>query len=106
MAFELYTKVRKSIRLFLLRQTPACNELVPLMSQSLERSLTLRERVTLKLHLFVCIWCVWYLDQIRRMRSILRTSTDDEPAADLVEAELSDEARARIKRALADLKRS
>jgi hypothetical protein len=106
MALELYTKVRTSIRLFLLRRTPACKDLMPLMSQSLEQPLTFRQGLILKLHLLVCIWCVWYLDQIRRMRSILQTSSKDEPEAVTGEAELSDEARERIKRALADLKGS
>jgi hypothetical protein len=106
MALELYKKVRTAIRFFLLRRTPTCKDLVPLMSQSLERPLTLRERMILKLHLLVCIWCVWYLDQIRRMRSILQSSPEDEPATVSGEAELSDEARERLKRALAGLRGS
>jgi hypothetical protein len=71
------------------------------MSQSLERSLTLRERMILKTHLLVCIWCVWYLDQIRRMSSILQTAPEDETTVTGV-AELSDQARERLKQALAD----
>jgi hypothetical protein len=72
-----------------------------MMSESLERRLTLRERVVLKLHLLVCAWCVWYLRQLRFMRDAIRSQadrvSDDKSSAALP---LSVEARTRIKRAL------
>lgn len=42
-----------------------------LMSQSLERELTVRERFALRLHLIVCPWCARYLRQIKLFGQVL-----------------------------------
>ena len=46
--------------------------MVPLMSESMERRLRLRESVELKLHLLVCAWCARYLKQLTFLRRLLR----------------------------------
>jgi hypothetical protein len=74
--------------------------MAPVMSESLERRLTLRERVILKLHLWVCIWCVWYLEHLRMMRKTLREGPSDISDNKSSEGSLTAEARERIKRAL------
>ena len=93
-----YEKARHAVRYFLLRRLPTCKAIAPLISQSLERPLTLRERVVLEVHLYVCVWCVWYLKQLNALRAacLVRGKEDDTPAA----VELSDDARERIRRAL------
>lgn len=104
MATGLYDKAIHAVRYFLLRRLPTCKQMAPVMSESLERPLTLRERVQLKLHLWVCVWCVWYLENLRTMRSALRArAAREEEAADDVDSavKLSEEARERIRRALA-----
>ena len=98
MTLNPYKKATHALRWFLLHRLPTCKEVVGLMSQSMERPLTLRERVLLKLHLWVCVWCVWYLEQLRLMREALRAraaTTGGHPGASL-----STEARERIKSAL------
>jgi hypothetical protein len=74
--------------------------MVAVMSESMERPLSLRERVFLKLHLWVCAWCVWYLEQLHIMRDAVRLraneTTDDDPSS----ISLSAEARERIRLAL------
>ena len=99
MTLNPYKKATHALRWFLLHRLPTCKEVVGLMSQSMERPLTLRERVLLKLHLWVCVWCVWYLEQLRLMREALRaraaTTNGGHPGASL-----STEARERIKSAL------
>ena len=101
MGLGLYNKAVHAARYFLLRRLPTCKQMAPLMSESLERPLSLRERVTLKLHLWVCVWCVWYLEQLRTMRSALRARGEREEADDIDSAvKLSEEARERIRRAL------
>ena len=101
MAARLYDKAVHAVRYFLLRRLPPCKAMVPLMSQSLERPLTLRERVTLRLHLWVCIWCIWYLEQLRLLRKAVGAraalAADDEISPTI---SLSAEARDRIKHAL------
>ena len=104
MGTGLYDKAIHAVRYFLLRRLPTCKQMASVMSESLERPLTLRERVTLKLHLWVCVWCVWYLENLRTMRSALRAcAAREEEAADDVDSavKLSEEARERIRRALA-----
>lgn len=102
MAKGLYDKVIHSARYFLLRRLPTCKQMAPVMSESLERRLTLRERLMLRLHLWVCVWCVWYLEQLRTMREALRARSAQEEADNIdPAAKLSEEARERIRRALA-----
>jgi hypothetical protein len=74
--------------------------MVSVMSQSLERPLTLRERVLLKLHLWVCAWCVWYLEQLHLMRDALRLRASEIADDQTPSISLSNEASERIKLAL------
>jgi hypothetical protein len=101
MALRLFQKAMHAVRYWLLRRLPSCKELAPLMSQSLDRSLTLRERVVLKLHLWVCIWCVRYLGQLHFMSDILRARAErvsgDTPSSGPA---LSAAARERLRRSL------
>jgi len=104
MGTEIYDRAIHAVRYFLLRRLPTCKQMAPVMSESLERRLTLRERAALKLHLWVCVWCVWYLENLRTMREALRArGAREEEAADDVDSavKLSEEARERIRRALA-----
>lgn len=65
------------------------------MSESLERQLSVLERLKLKLHFIVCAWCVCYLKQITLIRESLRTrhQTAELPT-------LSHEARERLRHTL------
>jgi hypothetical protein len=100
MTLNPYKKATHALRWFLLHRLPTCREVVGLMSQSLERPLSLRERVLLKLHLWVCVWCVWYLEQLRLMREALRARAAQVVAEDSPGVSLSAEARERIKSTL------
>jgi hypothetical protein len=96
----IYNKIRHEIRYFLLRRLPTCQSITSLMSESLERPLSIRERVILNLHLLVCAWCLWYLDHLKQIRQILQ-SDSTETAVELSNTiSLSAEARERIKRRL------
>jgi hypothetical protein len=53
MTLHPYKKATRALRWFLLHRLPTCKQMVAVMSQSMERTLTLRERVLLKLHLWV-----------------------------------------------------
>ncbi|HEX8141582.1 MAG TPA: hypothetical protein VF553_03240 [Pyrinomonadaceae bacterium] len=106
MSLRIYQKATHALRYWLLRRLPTCKEIAPVMSESLERRLSLRERVLLKLHLWVCVWCAWYLDHLHLIRDALRLRTsqitDDESGESLPAATLSAEARQRIKQALSE----
>ena len=67
----------------------------------MERPLSLKEQVLLKLHLWVCAWCAWYLEHLQIMRDSLRAKAEKDPGlTPVVLPRLSDEARERIKRNL------
>ena len=96
-----YEKLKHAIRFWLLRRLPACKQTVEIISQSFERPLSLRERVTLKVHLWICVWCQWYLEHLEIMRNSLREKAGQSPEVDFPSAAtLSSEARERIKRRL------
>ena len=96
-----YDKTKHAVRFWLLRRLPPCKQTVEVISQSLERPLTLRERVLLKLHLWVCMWCVWYLEHLQIMRNTMRENASELPELDSPSTPgLSPEARERIKQRL------
>ena len=99
MALKAYDKLQHSIRYFLLRRLPPCQQMVETISQSMERKLTLRESINLKLHLWICAWCQWYMEHLHIIRETARAKADEPP--DLMSgAGLSSEARERIRRRL------
>jgi len=66
----------RPFRYWFLRRLKPCNEIVPLLSESLDRRLTLGELLELRIHLFVCAWCARYLKQIKFLRGALRARSD------------------------------
>lgn len=98
MATRWYESLKHSIRFWLLRKLPTCKQTVAIISQSFERPLSVRERVLLKLHFWICAWCLWYMENLQLMRNAMRGA--EAKPLDVVPG-LSDDARERIKRRLA-----
>ena len=97
----IYAKTKHAIRYWLLRNLPPCKEAVVVISESMERTLTLREKFLLKLHIAVCSWCQWYMEHLLILRKTLRTQSDEPPEANFSTTPgLSSEARERIKERL------
>ena len=99
MALKVYDKLKHSIRYHLMRTLPTCQQTVEKISESMERSLSLRERIKLKLHLWICVWCQWYLEHLHVIRETARAKAD-EPADLIPSRNLSSDARERIRRRL------
>jgi len=78
---------------------PPCKEIVKIITASLDRKLTVQERIILKLHLAACKPCVHFLDQSHLLSSAAHTM-DQELKDDLYAGRLSDDARERIKNML------
>ncbi len=95
-----YEKAKHAVRFWLLRRLPPCKQTVEVISQSFERPLSTRERVLLKLHLWVCMWCVWYLEHLQLIRDTVRKDSQDLPELDPSTPGLSPEAHDRIKQKL------
>ena len=99
MALKFYDKLKHALRYWLLRRLPTCQQTVEKISLSLDRPLSLSERIKVKLHLWICAWCQWYLEHLRLIRETARAKAD-EPPEFASGAGLSDEARERIRRRL------
>lgn len=67
-----FVTTRSVFRQQLLSRLQPCRKIVPLISQSMDRQLKLREWLQMKLHLLICSWCVRYKKQITFLRQILR----------------------------------
>ena len=83
----------------ILRTLPPCKEIVKIVSASLDRQLTLRERMVMRLHLVACKPCVRYMEQSHFL-STAASQLEDELKEELFTGRLSEEARTRIKDAL------
>ena len=92
-------KLRRARNLFILRTLPPCKEVVKIVSSSLERPLSLRERTVMKLHLIACKPCVRYFEQSSFLSSAV-SKLDEDLKEELFTSRLSDEARDRIKNVL------
>ena len=50
----------------------------------MERPLSLHERLEVKLHLWICAWCQWYLEHLQLIRATARAKGNEalEPVTD------------------------
>jgi hypothetical protein len=78
--------------------SPSCREAARLQSLALDHKLSLRQRLGLRLHLFLCKWCNRYGNQLRFLRRAAREHP--ERLAESGPPKLSDEARERMKQRL------
>ncbi len=101
MPLKAYDKIKHAVRWWLLRRLPTCKQTVKVISESMERRLSLWERITVKLHLWICLWCVWYFEHLQLMRDTIRSKAVEEPNLDASSLpSLSPEARERMKQNL------
>lgn len=99
MAVKLYEKLKHTVRYWLLRNLPTCQKTVATISESMERRLTLGERIKTKLHVWICVWCQWYLEHLHLVRDASRAQAEKAPEM-MTDATLSSDARERIRRRL------
>jgi hypothetical protein len=78
---------------------PPCKEVVTIVSASLDRRLTWREQLVMRLHLVACRPCERYLKQSHFL-SIAASQMEDQLKDELFTGKLSDDARERIKNML------
>lgn len=105
MADSIYQKLKWQLILRLARRLPSCQALTPLFSESLERPLTLREKILMKLHFFTCEACRRYTAQIKKMGEMVKPSGEEKLDSEST-PKLSGNARERIKAALESAKKS
>ena len=54
------------------RMSPSCQDMSRLCSQSLDRKLTIRERISMCMHCWICSWCIDYSDQVEKVSDTVR----------------------------------
>ena len=92
-------KLRRARNLFILRTLPPCKEVVKIVSASLDRPLSFRERTVMRLHLIACKPCVRYFEQSQFLGDA-SSQLDEQLKDELFTGRLTDEARERIKKVL------
>ncbi len=92
----LRQRMRRAVNRAVLRRMPPCKEVVKIISASLDRPLTLKEKFIVRLHLLTCRPCERYLQQSEFLQKATH-QLDDKLKEDVLTGRLSDEARARIK---------
>ena len=79
----------------------SCKDVTVLVSQSLDDTLPLRQRMAVRLHLLLCRACTRYRRQLLFLREVMRRFPGDEPASPPPSAPaLPVAARERIRRAV------
>lgn len=78
-----------------------CKDATRLISERQERPLGFRERLGLRMHILMCVYCRRFERQIELMRKAMRV-LGRRVRADTEGADLTPEARERIRKALAE----
>jgi hypothetical protein len=86
--------------LWVWRNLPKCSDMVKVITASMDAKLTWREWIKLKIHLLSCDPCLNFVKQLKFIRVALRHSEGHLEIEDPTIA-LSDDARTRMKNALA-----
>lgn len=82
----------------LVAMTPRCKDITRLLSAGQDRKLSLRERVQVRLHFLICVWCERYGQHLHFLRATLREAPEHTPEMGC--GHLTPAARERIKKTL------
>jgi hypothetical protein len=82
------------------RVMPSCKDISELISQTMDRQLPLRKRLSIRLHVSMCGLCRRYEKQLHLLRRGFTCYAD--PDQNTAEKSLSPETKARLEKALAD----
>ncbi len=95
---EFLKRASKGLELVFRKLAPNCREASRLQSEGLDHSLSLAQRLSLRLHLLLCKWCRRYGKEIRLLRRVVQERPDQ--VSEATPGNLSPEARERLKRSL------
>jgi Putative zinc-finger len=100
MPLNPFEKANYAIIRLIVRVMPSCRDVSELVSRAMDERLSLRKRLSIRLHLSMCSLCRRYEKQLRLLRQATQHYAD--PEENEVEASLSPEAKARLEKALED----
>ena len=85
--------------LLICRFTPTCPEVVRILSQGMDKELSVMTRLKLRVHFLMCSFCERYAKQLKYIRTVAREFPDK--IGDVSTASLPTDAKERMKAALA-----
>jgi len=83
---------------FIGKHTPKCNEMVRILSKSMDEPLPLTMRIKKRFHFLICCWCRRYEEQLHYLRGV--SQSFPEHAGEAIPAPVSNDAKERWKNAL------
>jgi len=92
--------MRKLLQKLMARFDPGCATISRAVSDSLDRSLSLKERWDVALHMLICGFCRRYSRQLQVLKKLASGLDQQEESAGATSPALSDQARERIRKAL------
>lgn len=93
---RIFEKIKLQIIFFIARRVRDCKNITPLFSESLDRKLSLKKKIEMKLHLFTCQACVRYVHQIKFLREAVQKQAEQIDNETSSEKKLSDSAKERM----------
>jgi len=78
---------------------PSCKDITALVSRSMEKDLSWREKIVMKIHLYACVACERYLKQLEFMSEVFEKQSERIEKGEYA-PRLSSEASERLKNAL------
>lgn len=98
---SIFQRLKTAFKFWLARRLPDCRTMTPTLSESLDRKLSLREKIVMKLHLFTCSGCTRYLKQIKFLSEAMHIQEESLTKADNPSpVQMSAEAKDKLKDAL------
>lgn len=97
---SLYAKVRWQFILWAAKRLPPCCHVAHQLSDALQKKPSLRERIVIRSHLFVCDWCTRYAVQLELMQTAVRNRDTAVEQGMVPRQPLSNDARERLRRTL------
>ena len=97
---SIWTRIRWGMINIVARKSPPCCQIAHRISDGRQQPMTLKERLTIRTHLFICDWCTNYSKQIVIMAEAGREEARAVEAGDSRPIIMPEEARDRLRRAL------
>lgn len=80
--------------------SPNCKEAIRLQSDALDRPLRPLQRIGLRIHLFLCVWCLRYGKQIKFLRVAAKQCDHEHEPVSAMPPEARERIKEQVKRAL------
>jgi hypothetical protein len=89
---------KTKVVMFIAEHTPKCHDITRLISQSMDRPLPLKTRLSMRVHYAICVWCERYRDHLLVLRKAVRGGLEGMGDGD--QRNLPADARAQLKTVL------